>query len=148
MSYPHLSHVTFHCITSPFFLSFLLPPTHSSTHPYVDREHHVPEQDKGAVGSREGQCALLSSLLCIFHLLPPLSHGCARHPQLSGHRRRGASGPKARRKWGCCRSGRWWWRREQQQCTIKCGRGTPAPVAHLPEHHRCACSLNGYHDCR
>lgn len=129
-------------LTHPMFLSALLLHPSSfpspSTHPYVDRERHVPEQDKGAARSREGQCAILPSPLGVFHLLPPLPHSCARHPRLSGRRGRGAVGPKAGR--------RWWW--QQRQRTFKCGRGTPAPVAHLPEHHRCACSIYGYHDCR
>lgn len=144
-----------HCytLTYPVFLSalyvalppfFLVLPTRPFAHPCVDWERHVPEQDKRAARSWEGWCPLFPSLLCIFHLFTPLPHSCARHPWISGGRNWGAGNPKARRKWGCCRRGRsqWWW-----QHTIKCGRGTPAPVAHFPEHHRCACPLYGYYDC-
>lgn len=137
------SHIS-ECFTltpSPFLFSFLLPPTRPSTHPYLDRERHVPEQGKGAAGSREDQCALLPSLFCVFHLLPPLPHGCARHPRLSGRRVRGAVGPQTGRRWWYSRGSRCW---RQHECT----QWTPAPVSHHPEHHRRACSLYRYHDCR
>lgn len=139
-----MSHPPFCSVPSPFSFPSFLPPNRPSTHHHIDGERHVPEQNKGAAWSREGQCTLLPPLLCIIHLLTPLPHGCARHSWISGGRGRGARGPKTRRKWGFCRR-RWW--EQQWQCIIECGWRTPAPVTHLPEHHRCACALYGYHDC-
>lgn len=151
-SSPHLVLPSFWNVSSSFLLcyftfllSFLLPPTCPSTHHHIDGERHVPEQNQGAAGSREGQRALLPSLLRIVHLLTPLPHGCARHSWIGGGRARGACGPQAGRKWGFCRRRRWW--EQQQRWTSQCGWRTPAPVPHLSEHHRCACTLHGYHDC-
>ncbi|XP_037650559.1 zinc finger protein 384a isoform X2 [Sebastes umbrosus] len=121
----------------PFQLIILLVSRPHCTR--TDRERHVPEQGKGAAGSREGQCSLLLSRLCVFHLLPPLPHGRARHPRLSGRRARGSVGPQTGR--------RWVYSRRRRRRRHECARGTPAPVAHHPEHHRRACSLYRYHDC-
>lgn len=134
------------CSFPPFYflLSFLSPSTRPSTHPYLDRERHVPEQDQGAARSREGRCALLPPLFRVFHRLPALPHGCTRHPRLSGRRGRAAGDPQAGRRRGY-HGRRWCW--QQWRRTFKRGRRTPAPVTHVPEHHRCACSLYGYHDC-
>lgn len=138
-----MSHPPFCSVTSPFSFPSS-PPNCPSTHHHVDGERHVPEQNQGAAWAREGQCTLLPSLLRIIHLLTPLPHGCARHSWISGGRGRGACGPKTRRKWGFRRR-RWW--EQQWQCITECGGRTPAPVTHLPEHHRCACALFGDHDC-
>lgn len=105
MIHPYCSLITFCFIASTFFLSPLLPPTRPSTYPYVDWERHVPEQDEGAARSREGQCALLSSLFCIHHF-PPLPNGRACHPWVSGRRGWGPCCPKTRGRWRCSRRGR------------------------------------------
>lgn len=154
-SSPHLSLPSFWNGSSSLLLcyfmsllSLLLPPNCPSTHHHIDGERHVPEQSKGAAWSGEGQCTLFPSLLCIFHLHATLPHGCAGHSWILGGRSRAACGPKTRGKWGYCRRGRRQWWEQQWQCIIKCGWRTPAPVTHLPEHHSCACTLYGYHDCR
>lgn len=123
----------------------ILPLLHRPLHPprltsCLDRERHVPEQDQGAAGPGEDQRALLPSLLCVLHLRPPLPHRRARHPQLGGGGARGAGGPQAGGR--CRRSRREQWRTSER------GGGAPAPVSHLPEHHRRACPLHGDHDRR
>ncbi|CAM9115809.1 unnamed protein product [Lampetra planeri] len=105
----------------------------------TDRERHVPEQVKGAAGSREGQCSVLPSFLCVFHLLPSLPHSCARDPRLSGRREWAACGPQT--------GGKQWCRRWERILGWS-RRGAPPPVAHLAECHCGACSLHGYHDGR
>lgn len=131
---------------APFYLQhpILFFSTLYTLHRCLDWERHVPQQGKGAAGSRQGQRASLPSLFCVFHLVPSLPHSCARHPGFGGSRGGGAGGPQTGRRWECIRRRRG----KQRERNLEWSRGTSTPVAHLPERHGRSCSLHWDHDCR